>query len=115
MNNIIKIILSLIGALLIYLAGWFSNAWKHRGKVAKEVKEAISDLNKEHKKALKAVKASYEEKLKKKDEIIEDLNKIIDRLIALFEPLQKDNAPGANRVMKNILKNKEKLDKLEEE
>ena len=115
MNNIIKIIFSIIGALVMFLLGWLANAWNNRGKVAKEVKEAITDLNEEHKKALKALKASYEEKLKKKNEIIADLKKIIERLIALFEPLQKDNVHGANRVMKVILKNKEKLNQLEGE
>lgn len=110
MSNILKIIFSLIGALCIFLAGWFSHAWKNRGNTAKEVKKTIVDLNKERKKAEKAIRKSYEVKLKQKEEIINSLYKIIERLIGLFEPLQKENVFGANRVMNNIKKNKERLD-----
>lgn len=67
-------------------------------------------MNKERKKAERSKRNSYEEKLKQKDEIIENLYKIIERLIGLFEPLQKENVFGANRVMNNIKKNKERLD-----
>jgi hypothetical protein len=45
MSNILKIIFSLIGSLCIFLAGWFSHAWKNRGNTAKEVKKTIVDLN----------------------------------------------------------------------
>ena len=48
--------------------------------------------------------------VKEKEEIINSLYKIIERLIGLFEPLQKENVFGANRVMNNIKKNKERLD-----
>lgn len=112
MSNIFKIIFSLIGALSLFLAGWFAHAWKNRGNIAKEVKKTIVDLNKERKKAEKAIRDSYEEKLKQKEEIIQSLYKIIERLIGLFEPLQKDNVFLANRVMNNIAKNKERLDKI---
>lgn len=112
MSNIFKIIFSLIGALSLFLAGWFAHAWKNRGNIAKDVKKTIVDLNKERKKAEKAIKDSYEEKLKQKEEIIQSLYKIIERLIGLFEPLQKDNVFLANRVMNNIAKNKERLDKI---
>jgi single-stranded DNA-specific DHH superfamily exonuclease len=112
MGKILNIIFSLIGALLLFLAGWFAHAWKNRGNIAKEVKKTIVDLNEERKKAEKAIRDSYEEKLKQKEEIIQRLYKIIERLIGLFEPLQKDNVFGANRVMNNITKNKKRLDKI---
>lgn len=110
MGKILNIIISLIGALFLFLAGWFAHAWKNRGNIAKEVKRTIVDLNKERKKAEKAIRKSYEVKLKQKEEIINSLYKIIERLIGLFEPLQKENVFGANRVMNNIKKNKERLD-----
>lgn len=112
MSNLLKIILSLIWGLVLFLAGWFSHAWKNRGNVTKEVKKTIVDLNEERKKAEKAIRDSYEEKLKKKEEIIKSLYKIIERLIDLFEPLQKDKAYGAERVLNNIKKNKDRLDKI---
>ena len=112
MGKILNIIFSLIGALLLFLAGWFAHAWKNRGNIAKEVKKTIVDLNEERKKAEKAIRDSYEEKLRKKDEIIESLYKIIDRLMNIFEPLQKEKAYGAERVLNNIKKNKKRLDKI---
>ena len=43
MSNVIKIILSLLAALAVFLAGWFSHAWKNRNQVKKEVKKAIDE------------------------------------------------------------------------
>lgn len=54
MDKIFKIILSIGGALLMFLAGWSLHAWKNRDKVAKAVKKAITDLNKLHEEALEA-------------------------------------------------------------
>ena len=96
----------------MFLAGWLSHAWKNRGNTTKDIKKTIVDLNKERKKAEKALKDSYEEKLRKKDEIIESLYKIIDRLTNIFEPLQKDKAYGAERMLNNIKKNKKRLDEI---
>lgn len=109
MDKVIKIILSILTALLIFLAGWLSKVWKDRNKVAKEVKKAISDINEQHKKAIKSVKDDYETKLKKKDEIISELKKIIERLIKLFESTE---GPGVAKVMKDLNTNKEKLYRL---
>ncbi len=109
MDKVIKIILSILLALLTFLAGWLAHAWKNRDKVAKEVKKAISDINEQHKKALKSLKDDYENKLKKKNEIISELKKIIERLIKLFESTE---GPGVAKVMKNLNTNKEKLYRL---
>ena len=109
MDKVIKIILSILLALLAFLAGWFAHAWKNRDKVAKEVKKEISDINEQHKKALKSLKDDYEKKLKKKNEIISELNKIIERLIKLLESTE---GPGVAKVMKNLNTNREKLHRL---
>lgn len=109
MQNVIKIILSILAALLMFLAGWLAHAWKNRDKVAKEVKKAISDLNKEHKKALESLKKNYDEQLKKKDEIISELKKIIDRLIRILE---SQEGPGVAKIINNLNTNKERLYKL---
>lgn len=109
MDKVIKIILSILWALLAFLAGWLAHAWKNRDKVTKEVKKAISDINEQHKKALKSLQADYEKKLKKKNEIISELKKIIERLITLFESIE---GPGVDKVMKNLNTNKEKLHRL---
>ena len=109
MDKVIKIILSILLALLAFLAGWFAHAWKNRDKVAKEVKKANSDINEQHKKALKSLKDDYEKKLKKKNEIISELNKIIERLIKLLESTE---GPGVAKVMKNLNTNREKLHRL---
>lgn len=112
MGNVIKIIISILGALTMFLAGWFLHAWKNRKAIAKEVKKTIADVNKEHKKALEALKLDYEKKLKKKDEIIADLHSIIDCLLNVLLPLQSSNAFGVDKLINNLNKNKEKLYKL---
>ena len=109
MDKVIKIILSILGALLFFLLGWFAHVWKNREMVAKEVKKAISDINGQHKKALESLKDDYEEKLKKKNEIVSELKIIIERLIKLFESVE---GPGVAKVMKNLSINKEKLYRL---
>ena len=109
MNNIVKIILSLILALVIFLAGWFAHAWKNRGKVAKEAKEALLEVNKLHKQAIMAIKDDYEKKLKKKDEIINKLLGIIDRLLQVLQPLQGTGAYGVDSLISKLNLNKEKL------
>lgn len=109
MNKVIKIILSILLALLAFLAGWFAHAWKNRNKVAKEVKKAIAAVNEQHKKALKALKDDYDEQLKKKDEIISDLINIIERLKKYIKAIE---GPGVARLEKNLNENYEKLNKL---
>lgn len=109
MDKIFKIILSIGGALLMFLAGWSLHAWKNRDKVAKAVKKAITDLNKLHEEALEALKKDYDEKLKAKDKIITELKNIIDRLIKLFESAE---GLGVETVIRNLKMNKEKLNGL---
>ena len=55
---------------------------------------------------MKSLKDNYDEKLKKKDEIIADLKKIVDRLIKLFESTE---GKGVERVIHNLRINQEKL------
>lgn len=86
-----------------------AHAWKNRKEVEKEVKKAISDINKEHKKALEALKKDYEDKLKKKDEIIEKLQEIIERLLRQLEPLQGTDAYGEDSLITKLYANIEKL------
>ncbi len=107
MAGVIKVIVALLIALAVFLAGWLAHAWKNKGQVEKEVKQAISDLNKEHKKALMALKDDYEEQIRRKDEIINELKNIIDRLInvlqsrnELGESLVEVYVPAANLVKK---------------
>lgn len=109
MSNISKIILSILGALIAFLAGWLAHAWKNRNEVAKQVKKAISDLNKEHEKVLKILKEDYEKQIEKKDKIINDLIGIIDRLIKLFA-----NIPNVDttNILNNLKDNREKLHKI---
>ncbi len=109
MDKVPKIIVSIIIALGLFLAGWFAHAWKNREEVPRQVKKAISVLNENHKKALKALKDDYEEQLKKKNEIIADLQQIIERLLKLFETI-----PGsaASKVVDNLVTNREKLNNL---
>lgn len=109
MDKVIKIILSILGALLFFLLGWFAHVWKNREMVAKEVKKAISDINGQHKKALESLKDDYEEKLKKKNEIVSELKIIIERLIKYIKTIE---APGVARLEKNLNENYEKLNKL---
>ena len=109
MSNIVKIILSLLAALSIFLAGWLAHAWKNRYQIEKEVKKAISDINKQHKIALEEMKKEYEERLEKKDEIIRNLQGIIERLLRLLQPLQGTGAFGVDSLIANLNSNKEKL------
>lgn len=109
MNKVVKIILSILLALTSFLAGWFVHAWKNRGHVEKEVKKAISDVNKLHKQAIMAIKDDYEKKLKKKDEIIKKLQGIIDRLLQVLQPLQGTGAYGVDSLISKLNLNKEKL------
>ena len=84
MDKIIKIISSILTALLIFLAGWSAHAWKNQGKVTTEVKKTITDLNKQHKNALETLKKDYDKKIEEKNKIIANLKAIIDRLIKFF-------------------------------
>lgn len=107
MDKVIKITFSILAALLMFLAGWLAHAWKNRNEVTKEVKKAIIDVNEQHKKALHSLKDDYEKRLKKKNEIISELKKIIDRLIKLFESIEE--GPGVIKVINTLRTNQEKL------
>lgn len=106
MDKVIKIIISILTILLAFLVGWGTHASINRNKVRTEVKKTIEELNEQHKKALKSLKDNYDEKLKKKDEIIADLKKIVDRLIKLFESTE---GKEVERVIHNLRINQEKL------
>ena len=109
MNKIVIIISTLIGALVMHLIDRVIFAKKDSKEHRTEIKQIIIELNNNNKRALKATKDSYEVKLKEKDEIISDFYQTIDRLIST---LKKDKSRGTNRVMKTVLKSKEKLDNL---
>lgn len=119
MRNVIKIILSILYALLGFLIGWFVHAWKNRGKVAKEVKQAIVDLNKEHKKALEAMRKKYNEKLNEKGQIIKSLTQIIERLLKLFDEKNEYGASlsssnkSVNKLVDFLYKKLEELKKMQ--
>lgn len=91
MDKVIKIILQILAALLIFILGWFGGSFFTRRKTKKECNTAIKDLQKEHKKALTAQKQNYETKLDEKNKIIKRLEDIIDRLLSL---LASDNGQG---------------------
>ena len=112
MDKLIKITLSILGALVMFLLGWVGHAWKNRKEVTKEVKKAIVDVNAEHKKALRALKSSYEEKLKKKDEIITSLNNIINRLLTILAPMSNKEIKPVNNLVNNLNKNQKRLSNL---
>ena len=116
MNNILKVILSLLLALLMFLAGWFCKAWKD-SKIKKDVQKAVEAINKEHKEALKIMKDKYNKKIKEKDDIIirqkniiKRLNDIIDELLEKLKPI--NNSYSVNKLVNNLTLNKERLNKL---
>ena len=55
------------------------------------------------------MKNDYEEKLKKKDEIIRRLTEIIDRLLQVLLPLQGTGAHGVDSLISKLNLNREKL------
>lgn len=85
MNQIAKICFSILTALAIFLAGWIGGNWNKKKAVSEAVKKAISETSKVQKKALERTKAEYEEKLRKKDELIAKLREIIERLLAQLQ------------------------------
>lgn len=109
MDKVIKIILNILAALIIFLLGVVVSVWKNRDKVSIEVKKAIADVNEQHKKALKALKDNTEEKFEEKDEIISNLINIIEHLKKYIKTIE---APGVARLEKNLNENYEKLNKL---
>lgn len=116
MNNILKVILSLLGALLLFLAGWFGKAWKD-SKIKKDVQKAVEAINKEHKEALRTIKDKYNKKIKEKDDIIKKQKDIIERLIIIIDELLEklkpiNNSYSVNKLVNNLTLNKERLSKL---
>lgn len=73
MNNKIWSLICIIVALLFLLIGWFLGLRKQKKQGAEEVKQAIRDVQAEHKEALSLLK-------KEKEEQITGLLKIIERL-----------------------------------
>ncbi|WP_314322002.1 hypothetical protein [Prevotella nigrescens] len=111
MSSVIKVILSILVALMIFLSGWIFGSKNKEKRVKIEVKKAINDLNKEHKKALKAIRGDYEDKLRKKEEIISKLYQIINKLLFLLEPIE---GVSTAHIIENLNKNKDRLSKIQE-
>ena len=112
MNNVVKIICSLLAALATFLAGYLVGTRKKQGQIEKEVKKAISDINKQHEQVLKQMKEEYENSLKTKDKIIRNLQSIIERLLRQLQPLQGSGDFGVDSLIANLNSNKEKLKNL---
>ena len=81
MNQIAKICFQILAALTVFLAGWIAGNWNKKKAISDAVKIAISETSKVQKKALEKTKAEYEDKLRKKDELIAKLKEIIERLL----------------------------------
>ena len=90
MNQIAKICIQILAALAVFLAGWIAGNWNKKKAVSDAVKKAISETTKVQKKALEKTRAEYEDKLRKKDELIAKLKEIIERLLGQL------NAKDAN-------------------
>jgi len=88
MQIVIKVIIGLIS----FLGGWLLGNRNKKKAVRDAVKRTIEELNREHKKALETVKKEYEEKLRKKDEIIEELKRILGRLLIELSPYASDTS-----------------------
>lgn len=111
MSSVIKVILSILAALIIFLAGVIFGSKNKEKRVRIEVKKAINDLNKEYKKALRAIKGDYEDKLREKEEIISRLSQFIDKLLFLLGSIEGVNTAY---IIENLNKNKDKLSKIQE-
>lgn len=85
MNQIAKICFQILAALAVFLAGWIAGNWNKKKAISEAVKKAISETSKVKKRALEITKAEYEEKLRKKDELIAKLIEIIERLLAQLQ------------------------------
>lgn len=85
MNQIAKICFQILAALAVFLAGWIAGNWNKKEAISEAVKKAISETSKVQKMALEKTKAEYEDKLRKKDELIARLKEIIERLLAQLQ------------------------------
>ena len=81
MNQIAKICFQILAALAIFLAGWIAGNWKKKKAISDAVKKAISETSKVQKRALEKTGSEYEDKLRKKDELIAKLKDIIEQLL----------------------------------
>lgn len=84
MNQIAKICLQILAALTIFLLGWIGGNWNKKKAISKAVKKAMSETRKVQKMASEKTKAKYEDKLRRKDELIAKLKEIIERLLSLL-------------------------------
>ena len=82
--------IQIIGGLIVFLGGWLLGNHNKKKAVRDAVKKTIEELNREHKKALETLKKEYEEKLRQKDEIINDLKRILGRLLKELSPYASD-------------------------
>ena len=117
MKDVIKIIIALLAALLMFLIGWFGGSWKTRRRTKDECGDIIKTLQDEHKNALEAQKSEYEKKLEEKNKIVKRLEKIIERLLNI---LSSDDGTGkiiaesiaGGRLKRTLLVQAENLKKL---
>ncbi len=91
MGQIAKICIQILVALTLFLTGWIAGNWNKKKAITDATKKAICDVQKTQKEALMRVKGEYEDKLRKKDEIINRLKDIIERLL---RELNKKDASG---------------------
>lgn len=85
MQALAKICARILLALGAFLAGWIAGNWNKKKAVTTAVKKAIVDVQATQEKALKALREEYDEKLRKKDEIIRSLKEIIGRLLRVLQ------------------------------
>lgn len=85
MQAVAKICARILMALGVFLAGWIAGNWNKKKAVTTAVKKAIGDVQATQEKALKAIRDEYDEKLRKKDEIIQNLKEIINRLLRILQ------------------------------
>lgn len=91
MTQIAQICFRILTALAVFLAGWIAGNWNKKKAISDAVKKALTETGKVQKMALEKTKAEYEEKLRKKDKLIEKLKGIIERLL---RQLQETDSTG---------------------
>lgn len=81
MDKVIKIIIGIIYSLILILLGWFAHAWMNRKEISQQIKQAIKDINEEHKKTLQTLRKEKDELIQALQEIIKNLQTIVNRLL----------------------------------
>lgn len=112
--KIAKISVKILGALLVFLAGYLFGNKNKRKEKAKAVKKAIIEVNTLNKKALQKHKSDFEEKVNKQNEVIDGLKDVIERLVPILknEDSTGTSSGSTKRVKKLINTLNALLDKL---